>query len=96
MEARARELATDLKEKLAAIPNLNLKTNLQPELSAGVVKFQLTKRDTKESYDRIWSRHRISLASTLAGDAEGLRFSPHIYNTVEDLERASSAVREIA
>jgi isopenicillin-N epimerase len=96
VEARARQLATDLKKKLAAIPNLNLKTNLQPELSAGVVKFQLTKRDTKESYDRIWSRHRISLASTLAGDAEGLRFSPHIYNTVEDLERASSAVREIA
>jgi len=96
VEARARQLARDLKQKLAVIPNLRLKTNLQPELSAGLVKFQLTKRDTKETYDRIWSRHRIALAITPSGDAEGLRISPHIYNSSEDVERASNAVREIA
>jgi selenocysteine lyase/cysteine desulfurase len=96
IEARARQLATQIKEKLASIPDLRLKTNLQPELSAGVVKFQLTRRDTKQSYDRIWSRHRIAIAITPTGDAEGLRLSPHIYNSTEDVERAVAAVREAA
>ena len=96
VEARTRQLSTELKQKLVKIPNLRMKTNLEPALSAGVVKFQLTKRDNKESYDRLWSRHHIALAITPAGDAEGLRLSPHIYNSSDDLEQAIAAIREIA
>jgi selenocysteine lyase/cysteine desulfurase len=65
-------------------------------LSAGVVKFQLLNRDTKASYDRIWERHRVSMAITPMGDAEGLRLSPHIYNSEADLQRAIEAVKETA
>jgi hypothetical protein len=46
-----------------------------------VVKFQLTNRDSKESYDKLPSRNRIAMAITPPGDAEGLRFSPHVYNS---------------
>jgi isopenicillin-N epimerase len=94
IEARTRQLAGQLKAKLATIPNLRMKTNLEPELSAGVVKFQPTKRGTQETYDQIWSRHRIAMAITPAGDAQGLRLSPHIYNSTEEVERAVDAVRE--
>jgi selenocysteine lyase/cysteine desulfurase len=96
IESRTRQLTTQLKRELATIPNVRLKTNVEPELSAGVVKFQFTNRSTKESYDRMWNRHRIAIALTPAGDAEGLRFSPHIYNSTDDLARAIEAVRSIA
>ena len=96
IESRMRQLATDLKQKLANVPNLRMKTNMEPELSAGVVKFQFTKHGTKESYDEIWSRHRVSLAITPMGDAEGIRLSPHIYNSKDDLDRAVEAIREIS
>jgi selenocysteine lyase/cysteine desulfurase len=33
---------------------------------------------------------------TRGGDSEGLRFSPHIYNTVEEIDRAMAAVRELS
>jgi selenocysteine lyase/cysteine desulfurase len=33
---------------------------------------------------------------TPAGDAEGLRFSPQIYNSMEEVDRAVAAVKEIA
>ena len=36
------------------------------------------------------------MAITASGDSEGLRLSPHIYNSSEDLERAVGAVREAA
>jgi selenocysteine lyase/cysteine desulfurase len=96
IEARIRELASSLKQGLSAVPGLRLKTNTQPELSAGVVKFQIANRDSKTLYDRIWDRHRIAMAITPTGDSEGLRLSPHIYNSAEDLQRAIAAVKEAA
>ena len=38
----------------------------------------------------------LAIAQTPAGDAKGLRFSPHVYNTMEEMDRAVAAVREIA
>jgi len=32
---------------------------------------------------------------TAGGDSEGLRFSPHIYNTCDEIDRAVAAVREL-
>jgi isopenicillin-N epimerase len=94
IEARVKELASTLKQGLSKIQGLRMKTNSEPELSAGVVKFQIANRYTKALYDRIWERHQISMAITPAGDSEGLRISPHIYNTEADLRRVIDAVKE--
>jgi isopenicillin-N epimerase len=96
VESRVRLLATSMKEQFSQIGGLRLKTNLQPELSGGVVKCDLDKSPTKQSYDTLWSKHRISIAMTASGDSQGLRFSPHIYNSREDIERAAAAVKALA
>ena len=96
VEARARALASRAKAGLKSIGNVELKTNLQPELSAGVVKFKLRNMATKAAYDKLWERHRLAIASTLSGDSEGLRFSPHIYNSFEQVDAAVAAVKELA
>jgi selenocysteine lyase/cysteine desulfurase len=96
VEERARFLAAHVKQKLAGAQNVRMKTNLQPELSAGIVKVQITNRPTRECFDQLWKNHRLALAITDSGDAEGLRISPHIYNSVDDLNQAVSAILEIA
>ena len=97
VEARMRALATRIKEQLRDVPGVDLKTNLEPALSAGVVKFNIKKfPETKPAYDLLWQRHKLSAAQTAAGDAKGIRFSPHIYNTMDEMDRAVAAVREIA
>jgi len=96
IEVRVKELATTLKRGLAKVTGVRMKTNTQPELSAGVVKFQISNRDTKAVYDRIWERHQVAMAMTAAGDSEGLRLSPHIYNSDADLQRVIDAVKEAA
>jgi len=96
VEARMRFLASTLKERLAAISGVQMKTNMQAELSAGVVKCKLNGVNTKDAYDALWDKNRISIAPTLSGDAEGLRFSPHIYNSPADLEKAAAAVKALA
>ena len=74
---------------------MELKTNLEPELSGGVVKFRMKNVPTARAYDLLWKRHRLAIAMTATGDAEGLRFSPHIYNSFEEIDRAVAAVREL-
>ena len=95
IEARTRLLATHLKQQLKGVPNLTLKTNLEPELSGGVVKCDLRHVPTKQAYDTLWERNRVSIAMTPSGDAQGLRFSPHIYNSIDDLNRAVQAIKEL-
>ena len=96
VEARMRLLATRFKEQLKEMPNVVLKTNMEPELSAGVVKCDLKNVPTKQAYDQLWERHRVAIAMTASGDSQGLRFSPHIYNSMDELDRAVRALRELS
>lgn len=95
IESRMRALAARAKLELAKLPNVQLKTNSEPELSAGVIKFRLTNVPTKRAYDTLWEKHRLAIAMTPGGDSEGLRFSPHIYNSFEEIDRAVAAVRAL-
>ena len=95
VEARVRALADRAKHALAALANVELKTNLEPELSGGVVKFRLKDMPTARAYELLWKRHRLAIAMTAGGDSEGLRISPHIYNSFEEIDRAVAAVREL-
>jgi selenocysteine lyase/cysteine desulfurase len=95
VEARLRYLVTHAKRQLQQVPGLKLKTSMDPQLSGGVIKFDLAKPSLKAAYDVLYSRHRLAIALTASGDAQGLRFSPHIYNTVDDIDQAVAAVREV-
>ena len=69
---------------------------MEPALSGGVIKFRLRNVPTKRAYDTLWEHQRISIAMTASGDSEGLRFSPHIYNSIDQIDRAVAAVRALA
>ncbi len=94
IESRVRWLATYFKEQIHELP-VQLKTNLQPELSHGVVKFSTGDANVKRHYDSLWQRNRIALSKTDTGDASGLRFSAGIYNTKDELDRAIRAIKEV-
>lgn len=95
IEMRLRALTTRAKQQLGSLGNIELKTNLEPELSGGVIKFRLKNVPTKRAYDTLWERHKLAIAMTASGDSEGLRFSPHVYNSMEELDRAVAAVKEL-
>src|SRR5262249_12286099 len=95
VEERMRALATRAKSQLREIPAVELKTNLEPELSGGVVKFRLRSVPTVDAYNKLWTRHRLSIANTPSGEAEGLRISAQIYNSMEEIDQAVAAVKEL-
>lgn len=96
VEARVEALATRAKAQLHEIASVELKTNLEPELSGGVIKFRLKNVPTKRAYDLLWEKYRLAIAMTASGDSEGLRFSPQIYNSMDEVDRAVAAVKQIA
>ena len=96
VEARVQALASRAKVQLKEMASVELKTNLEPELSGGVVKFRLKSVPTERAYNTLWQNHRLAIAMTPSGDSEGLRFSPQIYNSMEEVDRAVAAVKEIA
>ncbi len=95
IEARMRWLATYFKEQLSGV-RAELRTNRQAELSAGVVKISTGAANVKPHYDALYSRHRVAISKIDSGPSHGLRFSAHIYNTKDDLDRAIAALKSVA
>ncbi len=95
IEARVRFLTTRFKERCAAIPGVQLRTNMQPDLCAGIVKIATNDAKLKTQYDALYQRHRIATSLTASGDSSGIRFSAHIFNSLHDIDRAAEAVRDV-
>jgi len=95
VEARVRALVTRAKTRLKEIPDVEMKTNMEPELSGGVIKFRLRSVPTKRAYDLLWEKYRMAIANTASGDSEGLRWSPQIYNSMDEIDRSVAAIKEI-
>ena len=96
IEARIRFLTTHMKQQFSEIGGVRLRTNKEAELSGGVVKCVVDRMPTKQAYDTLWERNRVSIAMTASGDSQGLRFSPHVYNSRDDIDRAVAAVKALA
>ena len=96
VEARLQQLSTRLKEQLVSVPGVKMKTPMDWKLSGGVVKFQVAGKNTTELYNALYANHRVALAQTPSGESEGLRFSPHIYNSMEEMDQAARIIRGMA
>jgi selenocysteine lyase/cysteine desulfurase len=68
---------------------------LDPALSAGVVIFVPPNAQAGDLFNSLYSNHDIAGAS-MGGDFTGVRLSPHIYNTMAEVDRVVEVVAEIA
>jgi selenocysteine lyase/cysteine desulfurase len=90
VEARILELAATLKEGIAKVPRAQLRTSVRPDLSAGVCVVAFEGLDSQKIYETLYSKHSIAGAAT-----GGVRLCPHIYNTLEEIERTISALSNV-
>jgi selenocysteine lyase/cysteine desulfurase len=92
IEARARELAQALIAGLRKIPEVQLWTAADPQRSAAVVSFRPGSLDAQKLAAALYARDRIGCAPRGGADRGGLRFSPHMYNTMAEVDRVVAAV----
>lgn len=86
-----RQVATAIKEGLFGLPGVELSTSMDPALSAGVVIFRPGELDPRKVFDKLYAKYHIAGA----GMGPNVRLSPHIYNTLDEADRAVNAVAEI-
>ena len=95
LEERVRSLATAIKRAVGQrVSRARFHTPIDPELSAGVVVFELPRVDASQIFARLYKEHNIGCAA-MSGEFAGIRLSPHIYNTMEDVERVVGAIASL-
>lgn len=92
VEGRVRYLASAVLGALASrLPGARTHTPVDPALRGGVVVFALPGADHDRLYQEVYRTHRVACAA-MHGEFEGIRLSPHVYNSMEEVEAAVAAV----
>jgi len=92
VEARVRALAEAVRNGLSErIPGVRIFTPESKAGSGGVVVFRLRGTDHDQLFQSLYARHGIGCAA-MHGLFSGLRLSPHIYNTMAQVEEALEAL----
>lgn len=91
VEARMRQVATAIKEGLSGLSGVELSTSLDPSLSAGVVIFKPGDLDPRKVFAKLYETYHVAGA----GMGPNVRLSPHVYNTLDEADRAVAAVAEM-
>ncbi len=92
IEARSRALAQALITGLDRIDGVHLWTHPDPSRSGTIVTFRPGNLDVRKLAAALYQKDRIGCATRTGQDRPGIRLSPHIYNTMAEIDRAVSAV----
>jgi selenocysteine lyase/cysteine desulfurase len=93
IERRARQLAAVLLEGLGRHQGVTLWSHPDPARSGPVVTFRPGALNPSRLAETLYHRERIACAVRAGDDRPGIRFSPHLYNTLSEVERVVATVR---
>jgi selenocysteine lyase/cysteine desulfurase len=93
---RLRYLRNRWAERLLKNPRVVLHTPLDPQLSCGIGTVQIKGVPTADVGAKLWNDHRIFATPISHPEWEGLRVTPNVYTTLEEIDRFSDAMEKIA
>ncbi len=95
VEARIFALAEAVKSELKKkIRNIKFFTPLEPEFSSGIVVFTAPGIDLSKALNTLYHKHNIGCA-VMSGDFTGIRLSPNINNSMEEVDKAVTRVASL-
>jgi selenocysteine lyase/cysteine desulfurase len=97
-EARLRFLRDRWANRLLSHPSgrVRLHTSLKPSFSCGIGTFQVDGLDSTALSDWLWNTKGILVTSIkLKDEFEGIRVTPSVYTTLQDLDRFCEAVEHV-
>lgn len=94
-EERLRFLKNYWANKITALPKVHLNTSLQPEQSCGLANFKIDGVEPHEIVNRLLKKYRIYVTQMIHDEFKGVRVTPHVYTTLQDLDLLVEAVGQI-
>jgi isopenicillin-N epimerase len=94
IEKRARALAQHMIDQLKHTDGVTLHTHTDPARSAAIVIFRPGSLDPRKLAAALSEKDHIVCTARGGVDRPGLRFSPHFYNTMDEIDRSVSAIKK--
>jgi selenocysteine lyase/cysteine desulfurase len=94
-EARLRYLTHTWAERLLQNERVRLHTSLAEPFSCGLANVQVEGLDTVDLFGYLWDQHRILTTPVTHEEFNGLRITPSVYTTLEELDRFCAAMEHV-
>ncbi|MDH3592649.1 MAG: aminotransferase class V-fold PLP-dependent enzyme, partial [Planctomycetota bacterium] len=94
-QERLVELRDYWANKLKRHGRVRLHTSQKPGYACGIANVQIEGVDTIKLNDWLWKEHRILAVAIKHKEFEGLRVSPSVYSTFEELDRFVDAMEHV-
>ena len=94
IEKRMYEITGALIDGLSQVPGVHVHSPRDDSLRGGVVRFRVAGIDVNTGGDMLYKQFGIG-CRVWGGEHDGVRFSPHYYNTMEDIEKGINAIKSI-
>lgn len=96
-EARMRYLRDRWAKRLLAHSSgrVRLHTSLDPKFSCGIGTVQVEGVETPKLREYLWEKHRIFTIGLKHAEFEGLRVTPSVYSTLEEVDRFCEAIEGV-
>jgi selenocysteine lyase/cysteine desulfurase len=94
--ARLRFLRDRWAKRLAAHPKIRIHTNLDPAHSCAIGTVQVLGVPTAKVVEHLWTRWRIIATPIVHTEYEGVRVTPNVYTTLEEVDTFAMAMEKTA
>lgn len=82
-------------KRLLENDRVRLHTSLEPGFACGIATMEIDGVDPRRLTRHLWDRHRILVTPIVHQDFQGIRVSPSVYTTHEEVDRFAEAVEQI-
>ena len=93
--ARLRYLRNRWAERLNEHDRVQLHTSLKEPHSCALATVQIDGVDSVDLYKHLWSEHRILTTPIKHDEFEGVRVTPHVYSTLEEVDRFADVMEGV-
>lgn len=94
-EARLVYLRDRWVNRLMPTGRIVFNTSQKPGLACGIGNVRIEGVDTQGLADHLWSKHRIFTVAINHPECTGIRVSPSVYSTLEEVDRFSEAMEHV-
>jgi isopenicillin-N epimerase len=93
--ARMRYLRDRWMQRLAGQPRVRIHTSLDPAQSCGIGNVQLEGVDTRKLAAHLFDRSRIIVVPIVHPEFEGLRVTPNVYTTLDEIDLFAERMEDV-
>ncbi|UCH64086.1 MAG: aminotransferase class V-fold PLP-dependent enzyme [Fidelibacterota bacterium] len=94
-EARMRYLRDRWAKRLLKHNRVRLHTSLKPRFACGLATVQVEGIDPEQLTDYLWKKHRIIVTPLKHPEFEGIRVTPNVYTTLDEIDRFSDIMETV-